>query len=121
MPDELVSENSNRFGEPVPALVILFSDALLVIVFMTVATEALGFDSNTNAATPVTCGAAIDVPEIVFVAVSLVDHAEVIDEPGAKTSTHAPKFEKVERASLLVVEPTVSAVATLAGEKPHAS
>jgi hypothetical protein len=52
----------------------------------------------------------------VFVAVFDVDHAEVIEEPGAKMSTHVPKFEKDERASVLVVEPTVMAAATRAGE-----
>jgi hypothetical protein len=36
-----------------------------------------------SAATPATCGEAIDVPLIVFVAVVLVYHADRIDEPGA--------------------------------------
>src|ERR1051325_4204016 len=58
---------------------------------------------------------------MVFVAVSDVSHAEVIEEPGAKMSTHVPKFEKEERASVEVVEPTVIAAATRAGEEPQAS
>ncbi len=37
-------------------------------------------------------------------------------EPGAKRSTQVPKFENEERASVLVVEPTVFAAATRAGE-----
>jgi hypothetical protein len=90
--------------------------ALLMIAAVTVAGEAPGFVSKKRAATPATCGEAIEVPEIVLVAVSLVRHAEVILEPGAKMSTHVPKFENDERASELVVEPTVIALATRAGE-----
>jgi hypothetical protein len=36
------------------------------------------------------CGVAIDVPLIVFVAVSLVYQADVIDTPGANQSTQLP-------------------------------
>lgn len=88
----------------------------MTIAVVTVAGEAPGFVSRNSAATPATCGAAIDVPEIVFVAVSLVFQAEVMLEPGAKISRQVPKFEKDERASVLVVEPTVIALATRAGE-----
>lgn len=45
------------------------------------------------AAIPVTCGVAIDVPLMVFVAVVFVDHADIIDDPGANKSTQVPKFE----------------------------
>ncbi len=45
---------------------------------------------RTSAAAPATCGAAIDVPLIVFVAVSLVCQAEVMLDPGAKMSRHVP-------------------------------
>jgi len=58
----------------------------------------------------------MEVPLMVFVAVSLVFQAEVMLEPGAKRSRHVPKFENEERASVLVVEPTVFAAATRAGE-----
>ena len=88
---------------------------------VTVAGDALGFVSRNKAATPTTCGVAIDVPEIVLVAVSLVLHDEVILLPGAKMSTQVPKFENEERASVIVVEPTVIALATRAGEVLHAS
>ena len=47
---------------------------------------------------------------MVLVAVLLVYHAEVIDEPGAKMSRQVPMLEKDDRASVLVVEPTVMAV-----------
>jgi hypothetical protein len=53
---------------------------------------------------------------MLVMAVELPIHDEVIDEPGAKISTQVPVFEKVERASVLVVEPTVMAFAARAGE-----
>jgi hypothetical protein len=56
----------------------------------------------------------------VFVAVLLVLHAEVMLEPGAKMSTHVPKLENDERASVLVVAPTVFAAAARAGDELHA-
>ena len=115
------NENSKRLGEPVPAPVTLFGVELLMIAAVTVAGEAVGFVSRNNAATPATCGVAIDVPEIVLVAVSLVFHDDVMLLPGAKMSTHVPKFENEERASLVVVEPTVMALGARAGETLHAS
>src|SRR5215212_3629092 len=102
------SENSSRLGDPA-ALVTLFSVELLIIAAATVAGEALGFVSRNNAATPATCGAAIDVPEIVLVAVSLVRHDDVMLLPGAKISRHVPKLENEARPSLMVVAPTVIA------------
>jgi hypothetical protein len=64
--------------------------ALLTIAAVTVAGEAPEFVSRNSAATPATCGAAIEVPEMVLVAVSLVLHAEVMLEPGAKMSRQVP-------------------------------
>jgi hypothetical protein len=75
-----------------------------------------GLDSRYKAATPVTCGAAIDVPEMVLVAVEEVYQADFIDDPGASKSTTDPKFEKEEKPSLEVVAPTVIASAVRAGE-----
>ena len=115
------SEKSRRLGEPVPGLLTWFRVALLMMAAVTVAGDAVGFVSRNNAATPVTCGVAIDVPEMVFVAVSLVFHDDVMLLPGAKMSTQVPKFENEERASDVVVEPTVIALATRAGEVLHAS
>ena len=86
-------------GDPVPAFVTLFGVELLMIAAVTVAGDAVGFVSRNNAATPATCGEAIDVPEIVLVAVSLVRQAEVIPLPGAKMSTQVPKFENEERVA----------------------
>ena len=87
-----------------------------MIAAVTVDGEAVGFVSRNKAATPATCGVAIEVPEIVLVAVSLVFHDDVMLLPGAKMSTQVPKFENEERASVVVVEPTVSALGTSAGE-----
>src|SRR6476620_547317 len=87
---------------------------------VTVAGEAVGLVSRNRAATPATCGVAIDVPEIVLVAVSLVFQDEVMLLPGAKMSRHVPKLEKEARASVFVVAPTVFAVATRAGDELHA-
>ena len=63
----------------------------------------------------------MDVPLRVAVAVSELNHADSIPEPGAKISRHVPKFEKEDRASVVVVEPVVIALAARAGEKLHAS
>ena len=61
------------------------------------------------------------MPEIVFVDVAELLQAEVIALPGAKMSTQLPQLEKEERASLEVVEPTVSAFGAEAGEAEQAS
>lgn len=53
----------------------------------------VGVRDSKTAATPATCGVAIEVPEIVFVAVAEVIQSETMYEPGAKRSTHDPKFE----------------------------
>jgi hypothetical protein len=52
---------------------------------------------------------AIDVPEMLLVAVSLVFQEEVMLDPGAKISTQVPKFENDDRASVVVVDPLVIA------------
>ena len=100
-------------GMPVSVL----SVALLTIVLRIVAGDAPGLDCRIRAATPATCGDAIEVPLSVAVAVSLETHAERMLEPGAKMSTTLPKFEKDERESVLVEDPTVIAAPTRAGEK----
>lgn len=99
----------------------LLGVALLVIAAATSAGDAAEFVSRKSAATPATCGDAIEVPEMVFVAASPVAHADVILEPGAKMSTHVPKFENDERASVMVVEPTVMAFGARAGDCVQAS
>jgi hypothetical protein len=48
------------------------------------------FAESTSAATPATCGDAIDVPLMVLVAELLLYQADLIDEPGAKMSRQVP-------------------------------
>mmetsp|Transcript_29117 Transcript_29117/g.66912 ORF Transcript_29117/g.66912 Transcript_29117/m.66912 type:complete len:149 (-) Transcript_29117:180-626(-) len=57
---------------------------------------------------------------MVEIAVSELVQAEEIADPGAKTSTHEPWFEKDDRASEEVVDPTVIASGAEAGELKHA-
>jgi hypothetical protein len=56
----------------------------------------------------------------VAVAVFDVKYADRIPDPGAKMSRQVPKFEKDERASVVVVEPVVMAFAARAGEELQA-
>ena len=111
---------SSRFGEPVPAFVTTFVVALLTSALRIVVDEADGFACLYSAAAPATCGEAIEVPLSVAVAVFELNHADKIPEPGAKISRHVPKFENDERASVVVVEPTVIAFAARAGDELQA-
>jgi hypothetical protein len=70
-------------GDPAERLVTLPEVALEASALATCAGVADGFTDRNSAAAPVTCGVAIEVPLIVFVAVSLVAHAEVMFTPGA--------------------------------------
>ena len=79
--------------------------------------DAPGLLCRNRAATPATCGVAIEVPLNVAVAVSLPLDDDSMLDPGAKISTTLPKFENDERASFIVDEPTVIAAATRAGEE----
>jgi hypothetical protein len=49
-----------------------------------------GYASYMMAASPETCGQAMDVPDRAAVAVSLTCTVEMMDEPGAQTSTQEP-------------------------------
>ena len=68
---------------------------MLLVALLTIASRgpwpvrAEGAPCRTRAATPATCGVAIDVPLIVLVAGRVV-HAEVMLEPGANRSTQVP-------------------------------
>jgi len=64
--------------------------AFVTIAFAAVAADAEGFVWRYSASAPATCGDAIDVPLIVFVAVVDVYQADVMLEPGAKTSRQEP-------------------------------
>src|SRR5690349_17538695 len=87
----------------------------------TCAGESPGWPARYNAAAPATCGAAIDVPLIVLVAVSPVPQADVMLMPGANTSTQVPRLAHDGLASLLLVAETVIAVGTRAGDWVQAS
>jgi len=82
---------------------------------------AVGQTLRNAAAAPATCGDAMDVPEMVLLALGPPTQALVIEEPGAKISRHDPKFEKLDRWSDEVVAPTVMAEAAEAGERRQAS
>jgi hypothetical protein len=58
---------------------------------------------------------------MVFVAVALPIHADVMFTPGALMSTQLPRLENDAKPSLISVAPTVIAVGALAGEKVQAS
>jgi hypothetical protein len=77
-------------GEPLPGLVTTPDVALLVNALATALGDLVGLLCRYKAATPATCGAAIDVPLIVKVAVSLVCQAEMMLTPGAKRSRQLP-------------------------------
>ena len=105
----------SRFGLPEPALPTLPVVALFNSVVLAVDGDPV-VPWMIKATTPATCGDAIDVPLMVFVAELLDFHADVMLEPGAKMSTHEPKFEYDARASVDVVAPTAIALAARAGE-----
>ena len=56
-----------------------------------------------------TCGVAIDVPDIIASTLSPVYHALTMLAPGAKVNTQGPTLLKVARASVLVLAPTTRA------------
>ena len=112
---------ARRFGLPVPGSPTTLGVAASTSADCTAAGVAAGFCCRYSAATPATCGVAMEVPEIVTVAVGEVHHAEVIDCPGAKMSTHGPQFENDARMSFDAVAPTVMAVGSLAGDFVQAS
>ena len=85
----LATEKTKRLGLPVPAVVTFPVVELFSSVDVIDAGEFTPPALN-SAATPVTCGVAIEVPLIVLVAVVEVIHAEVIEVPGAKMSRHLP-------------------------------
>lgn len=73
-----------------PIELSLFKEAEVVRNDATAAGDEVGFPASTSAATPATCGDAMEVPLMLLVAVSLVFHADVIELPGAKMSRQDP-------------------------------
>src|SRR5690606_35960511 len=84
------SEYSNRLGEALPAPVTLLAVELLISAVATWLGVALGLPARYSAATPATCGDAIEVPLMVLVDELLLCQAAVIDEHGAKMSRPEP-------------------------------
>ena len=116
------SPYASLFGDNVPALVTTLSVDAEMIAVITCAGVADGRADKYRAASPATCGAAMDVPDRVAVAVGDVVPAETIPEPGAKRSRHAPKLEYDARTSVMVVAPTVRPDALFPpGDVVHAS
>ncbi len=124
-------------AEPVPAPVTLPVVAAFRMVLVTVAGVADGLPCRYSAATPATCGEAMEVPLMVLVFVEAMwgctqhspppppppppppdvpIHAEVMFWPGANRSRQPPQLEVEARASVDVVAPTVIAFGARAGE-----
>ena len=78
--------------------------------------EFSGSSERKYAIRPATWGDAIEVPEILFVAVRDPIHVERISNPGANTSTHSPWLENQARSSISVEAPTVIEFLEAAGE-----
>src|SRR5215471_9006587 len=95
--------------------------ALLVRALATVASDADGSPSRNWATTPVTNGAAMEVPLMVLVALVLPIQAAVMLTPGANRSTQCPQLENVALRSALSEAATVNALGALAGETLQAS
>src|SRR6266545_3364468 len=106
----------SRFGEPVPGLPTAPVVALFTIVSRTCCGLNDVLPARISAAAPATCGVAIDVPLIVFVAESLEFQEDVMPTPGAKMSRQVPMLEKEAFASFCWVAPTVIAAGTRAGD-----
>jgi hypothetical protein len=77
-------------GDAAPIFASASRVAVLVIQSEICCTELSGAIPKPSAAIPATCGEAIEVPEMVFVAVVEVNHADKMLEPGAKTSRQDP-------------------------------
>ena len=82
---------------------------------------AAGLSPKIRAATPATCGDAIEVPESATGVEKFLASADGIETPGAKISTHSPKLENDARLSNLSVAPTVIASGADAGDAVQAS
>lgn len=114
--DTLSSRFAGDFGSVMTPRV-----APCTIAVLTPAGVAEGVAASSSAAAPATCGAAMDVPDSVAVAVGEVWYAERMPEPGANRSRQEPQFENDDRASDEVVDPTVSADGSDAGDALQAS
>ena len=114
------AEYTNKFGLAVPGFVTMPRVAAFNNVLVTSAGVAVGLDDKYSAATPATCGDAIDVPDNDATRVVLPMNAEVMLWPGAKMSTQVPQLENDARESTDVDAATVIASGALAGDRKQA-
>jgi hypothetical protein len=92
--DEAGCWYSNAFVVPVGRAAMVVLVAVATNCVATCAGVIVGALPNMFATTPATCGAAIEVPDIMEEEVGLVIAAEMIRTPGARMSTQEPRFEK---------------------------
>src|SRR4029453_6618536 len=85
--------NRSRFGELSPGSWMTLAVAFVRSAVATAAGVAFGFVSRNNAAAPVTCGVAIEVPLNTAVCVSEPLNADGMSTPGANRSRHGPTLE----------------------------
>ena len=105
----------SRSGSPARRLTTTPVSEFALICDQMSAGCAEGFVSRRRAATPATCGAAIEVPDLTVWSESEPIPAEVIPSPGAKMSTQDPWAEEVIARSERVVPATVMASPTREG------
>jgi len=110
-----------RFGDWEPVSLILPEVASLMSFAVMPTAERPGLSSMMRAAAPATCGHAMEVPLMEAVLLSSLWPTDVICEPGAKMSTHAPMLLNEDLLSHSVVEPTVMAASTPDSAYAHAS
>ena len=82
-----------RFGDPVPALATGVADAVETTSSWVCAGVSVTSSSKSMATTPLTTGAAIEVPDTPRSDVVECIDGDTMSVPGANRSTHAPKFE----------------------------
>jgi hypothetical protein len=91
--DGVTATCPSRLGVPSPSPVSTPLEASATSVSVTEAGDSVGVPERCWAASPATCGAAIDVPDRVTVEVADAIPVETIPEPGARRSRQVPKFE----------------------------
>ena len=91
--------NTMRFGDPTPALATGVAVAVETTNSWVCAGVSVTSSSKSMATTPLTTGAAIDVPDTLRSDVTECIDGDTMSVPGANRSTHAPKFEELNFAS----------------------
>ena len=82
-----------RFGDPTPALATGVAVAVETTSSWVCAGVSVTSSSSIMATTPLTTGAAMDVPDTLRSDVAECIDGDTMSVPGANRSTHAPKFE----------------------------